>query len=596
MSRPYVRLRRWCAPVRVLTAMLAASLLVACAAEVPRAVVVGEDQCAECHMGIAELRFAAQAQSSTGKVLLFDSVECIARHLLQNTATQWTTVHVTDYRNPGRWVPAQDARFVVDGTITSPMGRSMAAFAPTADTAELVRDHGGRVLSWDEVLALVAADTADAGAPAHVHGASSSGDTGLGDSVVVVSPTGPVTSIQQALDRVVDGGTVRVQAGRYREPTLVIERPVRLEGEPGAVLDGEGARAILAVNANGVAVRGLTFRNTGGSQVEDRAALRIFESADCLVEDNLFEDTFFALLLQRVDGCQVRRNVMRGMTGSQSGTANGVHLWYSANVLVEDNHITGHRDGIYFEFARQATARRNHVSGSLRYGLHFMFSDSCRYEGNQFAENRSGVAVMYARHVAVVGNEFVRNHGAAAYGLLFKEINDSEVRDNDFTDNTVGLLMEGANRNHVSGNRFEGNGWALRLLADAQDNLVEDNVFARNLFDVGTNSRSHYSVIRGNHWDRYRGYDLDRDGTGDVPHAPVRLFALVVERAPSALVLVRSLVADALDLAERVAPVLTPATLVDEAPRMHRPPRAVHAVGVAGPGNPGRGGRGEGER
>jgi nitrous oxidase accessory protein len=77
--------------------------------------------------------------------------------------------------------------------------------------------------------------------------------------------------------------------------------------------------------------------------------------------------------------------------------------------------------------------------------------------------------------------------------------------------------------------------------------------------------------MRGNHWDRYRGYDLDRDGAGDVPYAPVRLFALVVERAPAALVLVRSLVAGALDLAERVAPVLTPATLIDPAPLMRRP-------------------------
>jgi nitrous oxidase accessory protein len=238
---------------------------------------------------------------------------------------------------------------------------------------------------------------------------------------------------------------------------------------------------------------------------------------------------------------------------------------------VEDNDITGHRDGIYFEFAKHAIARRNTVSESLRYGLHFMFSDSCRYEANRFEANRSGVAVMYAKYVTVVGNVFARNKGSAAYGLLLKDINDSEVRDNVFSDNTVGLFLEGSNRNQLRDNRFEANGWALRLLADAQDNRVEGNAFARNLFDVGTNSRNHYSVIRGNHWDRYRGYDLDRDGTGDVPHAPVRLFALVVERAPAALVLVRSLVADALDLAERVAPVLTPATLVDQAPLMRRP-------------------------
>lgn len=402
-----------------------------------------------------------------------------------------------------------------------------------------------------------------------------------GDTLVVVSPDGPVRRLTDALARVADGGRIRVLAGVYREPTLVVRRPVTLEGDAGAVLDGEGARAIMVVNASDVTVRGLVFRNTGGSQTEDRAALRFFEASGCTVEHNRFEDTFFALLLQEMHGCVVRHNVMRGMRGTQSRTANGVHLWSSSDVVVEDNDISGHRDGIYFEFASDAIARRNTVTGSLRYGLHFMFSDDCRYEANRFEANQAGVAVMYAKRVTVVGNVFARNRGSAAYGLLLKDINDSEVSGNDFAENTVGILLEGSNRNVVQKNRFEANGWAVRLLANAQDNRVEGNVFARNLFDVGTNSRSSYSTIRGNHWDRYRGYDLDRDGTGDVPHAPVRLFALVVERAPAALVLVRSLVADALDLAERVAPVLTPATLVDEAPLMRRPELPPVTAGVS---------------
>ncbi|MCU0616565.1 MAG: nitrous oxide reductase family maturation protein NosD [Gemmatimonadaceae bacterium] len=391
------------------------------------------------------------------------------------------------------------------------------------------------------------------------------------DTLIDVSPTGPIRRVTDALARVADGGRIRIAAGVYREPTLVVERPVTLDGAKGAILDGEGKRGLLVVRAPSVTVRGLVFRNTGSSQTEDRAAVRFFEGADCTVEHNRFEDTFFALLLQEMQRCVVRHNVMRGMRGTQSRTANGVHLWSSEGVVVEDNIISGHRDGIYFEFASASVARRNTVTGSLRYGLHFMFSDDCRYEANRFEANQAGVAVMYAKRVHVVGNIFARNRGSAAYGLLLKDINDSEVRGNAFTDNTVGVVLEGSNRNVVRDNRFEANGWGLRLLANAQDNQVEGNLFARNLFDVGTNSRSSYSTMRGNHWDRYRGYDLDRDGAGDVPYAPVRLFALVVERAPAALVLVRSLVAGALDLAERVAPVLTPATLIDPAPLMRRP-------------------------
>ena len=146
-------------PASILTfALVASTALAACGGEVaPRAVVEGEDACAHCHMGVADLRFAAQARTTTGKVLLFDSVECLADYVQANPSTQFAALHVTDYAAPGSWLRVEDAQFVADGTIVSPMGRSLAAFDPEMSTAALVAAHAGRVVPWSEVLSLVAA-------------------------------------------------------------------------------------------------------------------------------------------------------------------------------------------------------------------------------------------------------------------------------------------------------------------------------------------------------------------------------------------------------------------------------------------------------
>lgn len=146
-------------PASILTfALVASTALAACGGEVtPRAVVEGEDACAQCHMGVADLRFAAQARTATGKVLLFDSVECLADYVVANPNTTFAALHVTDYRAPGTWLRVEEAQFVADGTITSPMGRSLAAFAADAAPSELVAAHAGRVVPWSEVLSLVAA-------------------------------------------------------------------------------------------------------------------------------------------------------------------------------------------------------------------------------------------------------------------------------------------------------------------------------------------------------------------------------------------------------------------------------------------------------
>lgn len=358
-----------------------------------------------------------------------------------------------------------------------------------------------------------------------------------------------------------------VPAGVYREPTIVITKPLQLVGEAGAILDGEGARTVLLVLADDVTVTGFTIRNTGSSQLAERAGIKVSDARRCLIQRNQFHNTAFGVYLEKTSGCVVRENVLHGSGATQSRNGNGVHAWSSEHVTVLENDITGHRDGIYFEFVHHGHVSNNRSTANSRYGLHFMFSNESDYQGNTYRENGNGVAVMYSSGVVMRRNIFERNLGGAAYGLLLKDINESTIADNTFNTNTVALHLEGSSRNTVTHNLFAQNGVALRVLANAQDNVFEQNDFKANTFDVATNSRASYSTLRGNFWDRYRGYDLDHDGVGDVPHAPVTLFGLVVEQTPAALVLLRSPFVGLLDLAERAIPSLTSA-LRDEAPRL----------------------------
>jgi len=425
-------------------------------------------------------------------------------------------------------------------------------------------------LAWLASLMLLPVVARGQGTPT-VRGAPRTPSAPAGRATIIVSPTGGVRTVGEALRLVAVGGRITVSPGTYAEPLLRITRPVTLEGVPGAVLDGGGTHTILEIVADDVTVRGLTLRNTGPSQSEERAGILVHDVRGCRIEGNRLEQTLFAIYLAKVTDCLVQRNVIRGPESAQMVSGNAIHVWSSQRVQLLENDVRGHRDGIYFEFVTDGDVVGNRSAQSARYGMHFMFSDDCRYEGNTFIRNNNGVAVMYSRRIAMVENRFEQNWGSAAYGLLLKDINDSRIEGNAFLGNSVGLHLEGSNRNRVTGNTFRGNGWALKTLANAQDNRYERNIFESNAFDVGTNSRSNVSTFAENYWDRYRGYDLDRDGTGDVPHAPVRLFALVVEQSPATLILLRSLLVDLLDLAERVLPSLTPETLLDERPLMKRP-------------------------
>jgi nitrous oxidase accessory protein len=388
-----------------------------------------------------------------------------------------------------------------------------------------------------------------------------------GPRALTVAPGTALPTLTAALAVARDGDTIRVLAGDYREPTIVVARHVIILGEGRPVFHG-GDHQVLSVTADSVTIRGLVIRDVSPSATDDRAGIKVLNASACRIEDNTLIDTFFGIYLSKVNGCLIRANQVRGSGTTEAFAGNAIHSWSSENLVIEDNVLRGHRDGIYFEFTTNARVRRNLSTHHLRYGLHFMFSHGCLYEGNTFAANRVGVAVMYSHNVTMARNHFERSWGSAAYGLLLKDISDSRIEGNIFLRNTIGLFAEGTTRVTVRGNELLGNGWGVQVMADAQATSFRHNRFEGNSFDVSTNSVNAASQFAENYWDRYPGYDLDRDGYGDVPFAPVRLFALVVQRNEPALILLRSFFISMLDAAERVAPILTPRTMEDHRPLM----------------------------
>lgn len=367
------------------------------------------------------------------------------------------------------------------------------------------------------------------------------------------------------------GDRIVLLPGVHAATAVTIDKPLTIEGRPGAIVDGGGQGSILLVGTNKVTIRDLRIRNTGVSYSRDFAAIKVENATDCLFENNLITDVAYGFHVARSSAILVRSNVIHSTFTDQSSSGNGVHIWYGNNITITGNRITGQRDGIYLEFLKDGRITGNVCEDNLRYGLHFMFSDRSEYEDNIFRANGAGVAVMYTKNVTMRRNRFEKSWGGAAYGLMLKEINDSVVEDNQFLDNSIGMHAEGSSRVKLTGNTWERNGWAVRIMGNCEACVFQQNIFTGNAFDVGTNTRRNPNRFEGNYWGDYRGYDLDRDGTGDVPYHPVRLFAMLVEKNPPALIFLRSAFVSLLDVMESVAPALTPETLVDQAPLMRRP-------------------------
>ncbi|MFK7811603.1 MAG: nitrous oxide reductase family maturation protein NosD [Maribacter sp.] len=377
-----------------------------------------------------------------------------------------------------------------------------------------------------------------------------------------------VKSVSEGVKIASDFDTLLIKKGTYKEYNILIDKPLTLLGEDYPVIDGEDKGEIIRIVSDNVTIDGLFIINVGTSYTTDYAAIRVVKSENYLIQNVVLEKLFFGIYLEKSNNGRVHHNKIIGDAVDEYNSGNGIQLWYCKNVEVEKNIVQHVRDGIYLEFSDNITIKDNASTDNLRYGLHFMFSNDDIYTNNVFENNGAGVAVMFSKRIKMIGNTFRKNWGTAAFGMLLKEINDAEISGNTFEENTIGINIEGSNRIEYSNNNFIKNGWAVKVLGACYANTFTKNNFLYNSFDISYNSKLNDNVFDQNYWSDYTGYDLDKNGVGDVPYRPVKLFSYIVNKTPETIVLLRSLFMDIIDFSEKVSPVFTPDKLLDANPLM----------------------------
>ncbi len=375
-------------------------------------------------------------------------------------------------------------------------------------------------------------------------------------------------TIKQALASAKDGDTIIINKGTYREGNILIKKRVVILGKGYPVLDGQAKHEVLSINRDSVVVKGLKIINSGHSALIEPCGIKVYDSDNVMIVNNILDNNFFGIYIQNGKKCIIKNNSVVAYGEDEQLIGNGIHCWKCENLQIIGNKISGHRDGIYFEFVTESVIWRNIAQNNVRYGLHFMFSHNDAYITNIFKNNGAGVAVMFTKNVKMFNNYFEENWGDSAYGLLLKEISDSYIYNNKFCRNTSGIYMEGTSRVKVEKNIFSANGWGMKIQASCMENEIVNNNYLKNTFDISTNGSLVLNTFNSNYWDKYEGYDLNKDSIGDVPYHPLSLFAVLTESNPSTMLLYRSFMISLLDKSEKVLPSITPDNFVDNSPLM----------------------------
>ena len=382
--------------------------------------------------------------------------------------------------------------------------------------------------------------------------------------------------LQAAIDGAEAGSTLVLAAGEHQGP-VSIRKALTLAGPRSAHVSCGDDGVVVDVTADDCVLMGFTVSGGGRQLYKQDGGVRV-QGNRVRVEGLLVQDALFGIQVQLSKHARIAGTVVIGTGDEALGMrGDGIRLWETSDSEVTGNSVHDSRDVVVW-YSSGNRIHGNEVR-QCRYGMHFMYSHHNEVSGNRFLDDTVGVFVMYSHDLQLRDNLMARAGGSAGMGLGVKESGNLEVTGNWLLACTTGVYLDTSPLHLEHSNRFATNVVALcatglQFHASAARNEFTDNDFRGNdtLATVGGNGSATDCKFARNHYDDYQGFDLDRDGIGDLPFEYRRMSAQLASRCPELLLLRGSPAMQMVDVVADVMPLFAARTLLrDPEPRMRAP-------------------------
>lgn len=398
------------------------------------------------------------------------------------------------------------------------------------------------------------------------------------ERIVVTSAGGETASknLSLAVANAAAGDDIIVQAGRYAGP-LMIDKPLSLHGETGAIIDGRAKGSVITIAAADVLIKTLTVTNSGRSHETIDAGIKLTKKAtNARVLDNVISGNLVGIDIHGARNALVKGNRIEGLRlARMNDRGNGIYVWNAPGSVVENNEIRYGRDGIFSNTSRKNTYRGN-LMRDLRFAIHYMYTNDSLIEGNVSIGNHLGFAMMYSDRIVARDNISVNDRD---HGVMLNYTNQSDIFANFVTGGTNKCaFVYNSHRNLLADNIFQGCDIGVHFTAGSERNTITRNAFVGNRTQVkyvGTKDVEWSFEGTGNYWSDHPAFDLDGDARADSIYRPNDLMDHILWSQPAAKLLLGAPAVQLVRWSQEQFPATKTGGIVDSHPLITAPVRNV---------------------
>ena len=330
--------------------------------------------------------------------------------------------------------------------------------------------------------------------------------------------------LQDAIDNAKEGSILKLPKGVYKG-SIKINKPLSIIGkEEGVIIDGLGEGTVLEINSPYVTIKNLTIIGSGERHDKLDAAIKISNSKQSEISDNIIKDCLFGIDVSMSNNSIISNNYITSKDLDLGLRGDGLRLWYSNDNIVSKNKLINSRDMIVW-YSHGNEISENYGENN-RYSLHFMYAGKNYVRNNTYKFNSVGIFFMYSKDTLASGNIIKSSLGATGMGMGLKDVSNFTLKDNTVIYCAQGIYIDRSpfepdTKNWIENNKILYNAEALHFHSLSENNVIKGNNILGNIEDVINDSRgsnTYKNEIVNNYWDNYEGFDKNGDNIGDTPH------------------------------------------------------------------------------
>ena len=330
--------------------------------------------------------------------------------------------------------------------------------------------------------------------------------------------------LQDAIDNAKEGSILKLPKGIYKG-SIKINKPISIIGkEEGVIIDGLGEGTVIEINSPYVTIKNLTIIGSGERHDKLDAAIKISNSKQSEISDNIIKDCLFGIDVSMSNNSIISNNYITSKDLDLGLRGDGLRLWYSNDNIVSKNKLINSRDMIVW-YSHGNEISENYGENN-RYSLHFMYAGKNYVKNNTYKFNSVGIFFMYSKDTLASGNIIKSSLGATGMGMGLKDVSNFTLEDNTVIYCAQGIYIDRSpfepdTKNWIENNKILYNAEALHFHSLSENNVIKGNNILGNIEDVINDSRgskTDKNEIVNNYWDNYEGFDKNGDNIGDTPH------------------------------------------------------------------------------